>query len=247
MSDSRTLRTELLLGAEALGRLRKASVYIAGLGAVGATAAEALARVGVGRLRLADFDLVRPSDINRNPIALSSNLGKPKTEALAERLRDISDNLVLEPFPSFLDERTRPDFLSPPPDVLLDAIDSLGPKTGLLIDAHRLGIPTVSAMGAGRRTDPSRVRATDISQTRVCPLAHRVRERLRKAGIGSGILCVWSDEPPAKALAEPQADTLVRGRLRRPFGSLVTVTQTFGLRLAHEALRILLEDSPPGP
>jgi tRNA A37 threonylcarbamoyladenosine dehydratase len=236
MNRDRTLRTELLLGPEAVGRLRNATVAVAGLGAVGAIAAEALVRAGIRHLRIADFDIVRETNINRNILALGSTIGHPKTASALERLKDISPDCVIEVFPEFLDEATRPRFLSPVPDLLIDAIDSLGPKTGLLADAVRLGIPVLSSMGAGRKTDPSQIVVADISKTKVCPLAHRVREKLRRQGIKKGIICVFSTESPASVVSEPEEDTLKRGRDRRPVGSLVTITQIFGLRLAHEAI-----------
>ena len=239
------LRTEMLLGAEAMARLKAARVVIVGLGAVGSYAAEALARAGVGHLRLVDFDEIRPTNLNRQLLALHSTLGRPKVEVARQRVLDINPRCAVETLRIFSDEQTRPQILAGA-DALVDAIDSVGPKFGLLTDAKRSGVPIiVSSMGAAERTDPLAIRIADLFKTERCPLARLIRKRLRAQGIKSGIRCVFSSELPRKtprnlqqtALENPaEKDVVARGRQRKPLGSLPTLTGIFGLVAANEVI-----------
>ncbi len=240
---NRFSRTEMLLGPDGLARLRDARVLVAGLGAVGSYAVEGLARAGVGRLRLADFDVVQASNINRQLYALESTVGRPKVEVAAERVRDIHPSCEVDARRVFIDAETAPDLVAGGLDIVIDAIDSLNPKVALLHAAHRAGVWTVSCMGAATRTDPFSIRTGDIASTEHCPLARLVRKRLRRHGVASGILCVYSVEPPRNAVpADAAADPAPpgfehrRGRTRRPLGSLSTLTGMFGLVAATEAI-----------
>ena len=246
----------MLLGAPAMARLAAARVVIVGLGAVGSYAAEALARAGVGHLRLVDFDELRPTNLNRQLYALHSTLGRAKAEVARERLLDISPKCDVEALKVFGDEQTRPQLLAGA-DALVDAIDSVGPKFGLLRDAATLGVPIiVSSMGAAERTDPTQLRVADLSKTDRCPLARLIRKRLRADGIKSGITCVFSAELPRKtpramqaaALENPaEKDVLARGRQRKPLGSLPTLTGIFGLVAANTVImKIAAGETPHG-
>ena len=189
-------RTELLLGEEKLAALRSANVLVVGLGGVGAYAAEMIARTGVGRMTIADADTVNPSNINRQLVALHSTVGKPKAEVLAARLRDINPELELTVVNEYIrDERTYELLDSARFDYVVDAIDTLSPKLALIVAALERGYPLVSSMGAGAKTDPTRMEIADISKTHHCPLAHMLRKRLHKAGIRRGFRAVFSAEP----------------------------------------------------
>ena len=189
-------RTELLLGAENLGRLRRAHVLVVGLGGVGAYAAEMIARAGVGRMTIADADTVAPSNINRQLVALHSTIGRPKAEVLAERLRDINPTLDLRLVNSYIKDEATCELLDAAPyDYVVDAIDTLSPKLALILGALDRGLPLVSSMGAGARMDPTQMEIADISKTHHCPLAHMLRKRLHKAGIRRGFRAVFSPEP----------------------------------------------------
>lgn len=240
--NERFKRTEQLLGAEALAILAKSRVAVVGLGAVGSYAVEALARAGVGFFRLVDFDVIRHSNFNRQLYALESNLDRPKAHVARERVLQINPSCEVDMREVFVNSESAPELLKPPVDVLLDAIDSVGPKTALLATAAAAGCPTVSVMGAASRLNPELVQVADISRTVNCPLARFIRKRLRRLGVDSGITCVFSSEAAPPVLAEPEMgeETRVRGRPRRPIGSLSYMTGIFGLRAAHEALRILL-------
>jgi len=246
-AEDRFARCRLLLGEKAFERLSGALVVVVGLGAVGSHAAEALARAGVGRLRIVDFDRVRPSNINRQIIALDSTVGKLKTDVAAHRIRDINPSCAVEAMQLFVEPSTIPDILSGPPDVLVDAIDSVGPKIILLEGARRRGIRAVSAMGAALHKDAGAIRVGDISETRVCRLARFIRKRLARRGVESGIRCIYSVEhaphPGQLENIVDSGESLCRGRSRTPLGSLPTITGIFGLMAAHEAIMMLIGEA----
>ena len=189
-------RTELLFGEDKLAMLRHANVLVVGLGGVGAYAAEMIARAGVGRMTIADADIVNASNINRQLVALHSTVGTPKAEVLAARLRDINPEIELTVVNEYIrDERTYELLDSARFDYVVDAIDTLSPKLALIVATLERGYPLVSSMGAGAKTDPTRMEIADISKTHHCPLAHMLRKRLHKAGIRKGFRAVFSAEP----------------------------------------------------
>ena len=201
-------RTRLLLGDEKLGRLRSAHILVVGLGGVGAYAAEMIVRAGAGRLTIADADRVAETNINRQLVALHSTVGRPKAEVLAERLRDINPDLQLTVIEKYIrDEETDRLLDAAPYDYAVDAIDTLSPKLALIKGCLDRGIPLVSSMGAGAKTDPTRMEIADIGRTHHCPLAHMLRKRLHKLGIRTGFRAVFSAEP-ARADARGGDDPL---------------------------------------
>lgn len=243
-------RTELLIGKSGLEKLQNAHVTIAGLGGVGSYAAEALARSGVGHLRIGDSDKISLSNINRQLFALESTIGRYKSEVAKERLHDINPHIEIEEFRSFIDGTTTRQFLDPRPDILIDAIDTLSPKVGLLEEAIALETPSiVSSMGAATRRDPSKIRTADISKTKHCHLARFIRKRLRKRGIKKGIQCVFSLEtnPPVKPVEKmevpefEEASTTCDGQVRPPLGSLSYIPAIFGFTIAAEAINFLTD------
>lgn len=252
----RFTRTQRLLGPEAVRKLMAARITVVGLGAVGSYATEALARGGAGHLRLVDFDVVRESNINRQLYALTSTLGRPKAEVALDRVKDINPQCEVDTRIVFFDRQTAPDILAARPDVVVDAIDSTGPKLDLIAAAVANGIPIVSSMGAATRIDPFAIRVGDISETRHCPLARYLRKHLKHRGISTGVRCVYSIELARKRghgsntaqtdgeispEGEPQeADEYVRGRARSPLGSVSYLTGMFGLIVAKEAMDIVL-------
>ena len=188
-------RTELLLGSDRIERLRNARVLVVGLGGVGAYAAEAIARAGVGTMTIADADAVSESNINRQLPALHSTVGEPKAEVMARRLLDINPGLRLTVVRRYIRDEETETLLDEGFDYVVDAIDTLSPKAGLIRSCLERDIPVVSSMGAGAKTDPTRVRIEDIARSHHCPLAHMLRKRLHKMGIRTGFYVVFSDEP----------------------------------------------------
>ena len=230
-------RTRLLLGEEKLERLRNAHVLIVGVGGVGAYAAEMIVRAGVGRLTIADADRVSESNINRQLVALHSTVGRLKTDVLAERLRDIDPTLQLTAVDRYIrDEQTDILLDAARYDYAVDAIDTLSPKLALLKGCLDRGLPVVSSMGAGAKTDPTRMEIADIGRTHHCPLAHMLRKRLHKLGIRSGFRAVFSPEP----IREGALMLCEERNKKSNAGTISYLPAAFGIGCASVVIRDLL-------
>ena len=228
-------RTLLLMGEENLQKLADSVVAVIGLGGVGAYAAEMLARAGVGHMILLDSDSVSESNKNRQLLALDSNIGRKKVEVMAERLRDINPSLELTLIDEYLTQENVETLLSPyRPDYLVDAIDTLTPKLSLINYCVHAGIPLVSSMGSGAKYDATKVRLTDLSKSRNCPLAYIVRKKLRKMGIEKGFLVVYSEElPDENAIVETRGETNKKSQV----GTISYLPAVFGCVCAQAAVR----------
>jgi tRNA A37 threonylcarbamoyladenosine dehydratase len=198
-------RTELLLGGEGQTRVAEASVCVIGLGGVGSYAAEALARSGVGHLTLVDFDRVCLTNMNRQLHATRSTVGQSKAELMGARVLDIHPRCDCRVLQQFYNADSSDEILDRRYDAVLDCVDNMSAKLHLLETCVRRGIPVFSAMGAGGRMDPTRVRVSDLAETRNDPFAKIVRKELRARGVEGPITAVWSDEPPNDLDAEAQA------------------------------------------
>ncbi|MCE1229670.1 MAG: tRNA threonylcarbamoyladenosine dehydratase [Firmicutes bacterium] len=241
-------RTEQLIGEEARQRLAQARVAIYGLGGVGSFACETLARAGVGHLRLVDHDVVNASNLNRQLLALRSTLGQPKVEVARARVLDINPECQVDARRAFLNNDTVAELLEGPLDLVIDAIDSVNAKTALLQRAVELGLPVVASMGAGGRLDAGQIETADLFDTHHCPLAAIIRKRLRHRGVGEPgrIRAVFSAEPcqnertPHPLDVEGQAPD-GPGRPRTPLGTVPYLPAAFGLRVAQEAMGMLMK------
>ncbi len=192
-------RTNLLLGEENVNKLKQANVLVVGLGGVGAYAAEQLCRAGIGKLTIVDGDVVEETNINRQLPALTSTIGKSKTEILANRFMDINPELELTIVHDYINgDKTIELIKSQPFDYIVDAIDTLAPKVFLIYHAMQEGIKLVSSMGAGGKTDPTNIHIVDISKSFNCKLAKMIRKRLSKMGIKKGFKVVFSPEEISK-------------------------------------------------
>ena len=177
-------RTELLLGEERLGLLKNAHVLVAGLGGVGAYAAEQLCRAGIGEMTIIDGDCVDVTNKNRQLPALDSNIGKAKAEVMAARFRDINPDIQLHVINDFIKDDRMIDILEMAEyDYVVDAIDTLAPKIFLIYHSLQKGYRVVSCMGAGGKMDPEQIRIADISKSYNCNLARMLRKRLHKLGV----------------------------------------------------------------
>ena len=174
--DNQFLRTQMLLGGDAMNQLHRSHVAVFGLGGVGSYAVEALVRSGVGELTLIDDDTVSPTNLNRQLEALHSTVGQNKTDALAARCRDINPDVRLHLICARYDAAHREDFFTARYDYILDAIDTVSSKLDLIQTAQARGIPILSAMGTGNKLDASQLCITDISKTRNCSLARVMRK-----------------------------------------------------------------------
>ena len=232
-------RTSLLLGDEKLKKLQNANVLVVGLGGVGAYAAEMIARSGVGRMTIADADTVSPTNINRQLIALHSTIDKEKSELMADRLRDINPEIELTVVNRFIkDDETDALLDSDKFDYVVDAIDTLSPKLALIKGCLDRNIPLVSSMGAGAKTDPTKMEICDIAKTHHCPLAHMLRKRLHKIGIRSGFRAVFSPEPVregAMILCEEQ-------NKKSNTGTISYIPALFGIGCASVVIRGLIDE-----
>lgn len=198
-------RTELLVGGAGFDRLVGARICVIGLGGVGAQAAEAVVRSGVGHVTMVDFDKVCVTNVNRQLHATRKTVGKLKAELMAERAAQINPKADIRALATFYEAETSDAILGGGYDIVLDCIDNMKAKLHLLRTCVERDQPVISAMGAGGRLDPTRVQVTDIGKTHTDPFARIVRDNLRKIGIRSGITAVWTDEPAHGLDADAQA------------------------------------------
>ena len=233
MSDQFS-RTRLMLGDEAVERLRRAKVIVFGIGGVGGFAAEALARGGIGRLEFVDSDVVSLGNLNRQLIALHSTIGRAKAELMAERVRDINPDCELKVHKLFyLPGEGEKVFRFSDYDYIVDAVDTVSAKLALVEEAKRAGVSIISAMGAGNKLDPTAFSVADIYETSVCPLARVMRRELRKRGISS-LKVVYSREKPVDPEREEGEDAAVLP------GSVSFVPSVAGMILGGEVIRDIL-------
>ena len=200
MEDALT-RSRMLYGTEKMEKLQRAKVAVFGIGGVGGYAAEALARCGVGSLVLVDHDRVAVSNLNRQIIALHSTMGRDKADVMAERIRDINPQISVEAVRCFYLPETADRFDFTGYSYVVDAVDTVTAKLEIIQRAKKTGVPVISCMGAGNKTDPTRFRVSDISETSVCPLAKVMRRECRKRGI-QNLKVVYSVQEPIRPEAK---------------------------------------------
>lgn len=190
-------RTEMLIGKDALEKLHSSRVAIFGLGGVGGYIAEALTRIGIGTIDIIDKDTVDITNLNRQIIALHSNIGQFKTDILEKRMLDINPNIKINKYAMFYTAETADRFEFEKYDYIADAIDTVVGKISLVEQAKKYNVPIICAMGAGNKLDPTKFEVSDISKTSVCPLARIMRTELKKRNI-KGVKVVYSKEQPQK-------------------------------------------------
>ena len=240
-----------MLGEAAMSRLRAARVLVVGVGGVGSWCAEALVRTGVGHVTLMDDDVVAESNVNRQCPATAKTIGRPKVEAMAERLREINPGCVVTALNARYpieqsnnpNNRTIEQF-----SLVVDAIDSVDCKAELILGATEAGVSIVSSMGAALRLDPTKVKVTRFEKVEGDGLARALRQRFKRLGRfpAAKFSCVWSTEPPVFLNTETRGhgengekSSVSPCLCVKTKGSLMPVTATFGMCLASEAIRIL--------
>ena len=233
--EERFSRTALMIGEEALEKLRSSRVAIFGVGGVGSFAAEAIARMGVGSITLVDNDTVAPSNLNRQLIALHSTIGRNKVDVAKERILDINPDANVDAramfyLPENADEIDIASF-----DCIVDAIDTVSAKIEIIVRADRAGVPVVSSMGTGNKLHPEMLELTDISKTSVCPLARVMRRELKSRGINH-LPVVYSKEEPVKLFEDV---FLPNGK--KTVGSISFVPSSAGLLIASKVLELLIK------
>ena len=230
-------RTALLLGEEKLNKLKNSTVAVFGVGGVGGYVAEALARSGIGHIVLVDKDVVSLTNLNRQVIALHSTVGKPKTEVMASRIRDINPDAVVEVKECFYLPETSGEFDFSKYDYVVDAIDTVTGKIELVMQANSCNTPIISSMGTGNKLDPTAFEVADIYKTSVCPLARVMRYELKKRGIKK-LKVVYSKENPITPNENAECD-----KAGKTVGSIAFVPSVAGLIIASEVVKDLCQDS----
>lgn len=232
-------RTTLLVGEDAMARLNRSRVAVFGVGGVGGYAAEALIRSGVGAMDLFDNDQVSVTNLNRQIIALHSTIGRDKTDVMAERLLDVNPEAKIIARKLFYLPETADQVDLSAYDYIVDAVDTLAAKLELAERAQTLGVPIISAMGAGNKLDPAFLRIADIYETSVDPLARAMRSACRKRGIRRLTVAYSTETPLRPAGRAPDGPAPAAGRRDTP-GSTAFMPSSMGLMIAGYVVRALM-------
>ncbi len=232
-------RTELLLGKEAMERLKKARVAVFGIGGVGGYVCEALARSGVGAFDLIDNDDVSITNINRQIIATQKTVGRAKVEVMRERILDINKEADVWVHPCFFLPENAHEFDFSQYDYVVDAVDTVTAKLEIIMRATKENVPVISSMGAGNKLDASKFQVADIYETKVCPLAKVMRRELKKRGIKK-LKVVYSEEEAVCPMINEEMEEELRMTQKRSIpGSVAFVPSVAGLILAGEVVKDL--------
>ncbi len=228
-------RQNIVFGSDSLVKLKNSRVAVFGVGGVGGYVCEALARSGVGTIDIIDNDIVAPSNINRQIIALHSTIGKSKVKVCKARLLDINPELTVNAHECFFLKENENEFEFEKFDYIVDAIDTVSGKLALAVIADKLNIPIISSMGAGNKTDPTQFKVADIYKTSVCPLAKAMRKLCRENNVKK-LKVVYSEEMPT--IKEMLIDET--SNKRQTPGSLSFVPSVAGLIMAGEVIKDLI-------
>ena len=206
-------RTAYVYGEEAINKLSQARVAVFGVGGVGGYICEALCRAGVGHIDVFDRDTVSLSNINRQIIALHSTVGRPKVEVIKERMLDINPDCDINAYNVFYLPENADEFDLSGYDYIADAVDTVAAKLEIAERAYKNGVPVISAMGAGNKTDPTRFEIADINDTTVCPLARVMRRELKARGIKKYKVVYSKEEPRKSGVIDPESGKAIPGSL----------------------------------
>jgi tRNA A37 threonylcarbamoyladenosine dehydratase len=228
-------RMEYLIGADALARVKQKKVLLCGCGGVGSFVAEALCRSGLGHITLLDYDLVEPSNLNRQLMSTKENIGMIKVEALKRRLEEVSDTVV-DTIRTFIDESFE---LDKDYDYVIDCIDTLTAKFTLVKKCHEKGIPVLCSLGSARRLKPEKITLTTLDKTRNDPLAKAFRGIVKKEGYRKKIEVVFVDTPAVKTNVVREGNT---NKEKYPLGSAVFTVGSVGLYIAEVVYERLIRE-----
>ena len=228
-------RTELLIGSDAIEKLKNAHVAVFGIGGVGGYVVEALIRSGLGNIDIIDNDEVCITNLNRQIVATHSTIGKSKVDVMEERIRDINPNVNIKKFKTFYTSETKSLFNFSEYNYVIDAIDTVVGKLSLIEECKKVNTPIICAMGAGNKLDPAKFEVADISETSVCPLARVIRQELKKRKI-TKVKVVFSKEKPLK----PPKSNEISVKHQIP-GSNAFCPSVMGLIIASEVINDLIQ------
>ena len=232
-------RTELLIGKEGIEKLKNAKVAVFGIGGVGSYVVEGLVRSGVEKFVLVDNDKIDITNLNRQIIATTKTLDKPKVEVAKERILEINPNAKIEIYEEFFNQDSQ-NILDNSTNYIVDAIDTVSSKIELVVRANKLNIPIISSMGTGNKLDPTKFEVTDIYKTETCPLAKVMRKELRNRGIEK-LKVVYSKEKPLVPKTDELTEQLVMKQSKKQTpGSISFVPSVAGLIIVSEVVRDIL-------
>lgn len=234
MNNDFLKRTEMLIGEEGLKKLNNANILVVGIGGVGGFVVEALVRAGIGKITLIDNDVVSESNINRQIIATTKTIGKPKVEVMEERIKDINPDITTKALHLFLTEENIKQLQINNYDYVIDAIDTVTSKLALIEKCKKENINIISSMGTGNKLDPSKLEITDISKTSICPLARVIRYELRKRNINHLTVCYSKEEPIKTIITDENTKKHIPG-------SISFVPSVAGLLIAGKVINDLLK------
>jgi tRNA A37 threonylcarbamoyladenosine dehydratase len=250
MKQNSLSRTELIIGSDALEKLKKSKVIVFGLGGVGSYTVEALVRSGVGDLILVDDDTVCLTNLNRQIIATFATIGKPKVDVSRDRVLSINPNCNVQTFQTFVTKDNIESLIPLDVDYVIDAIDTISAKIGLVEWCNSHNIKIISCMGTGNKLDPTMFKISDIYKTKICPLAKVMRHELRKRGIES-LKVLYSEELPMT----PRTDVITckngcvcvggtkKCAIKRQIpGSISFVPPVAGMIIAGEVIKDLIDE-----
>ena len=235
-------RTELLIGKENVKKLQKTKIAIFGIGGVGSFVVEGLVRCGIGNFILVDHDMIDVTNLNRQIIATTKTIGRPKVEVARERILEINPDAHVEIYQEFFMPESK-EILDDKVDYVVDCIDTVTAKIELILRAKKLNLPIISSMGTGNKLDPTKFEVTDIYKTNVCPLAKVMRKELRARKIES-LKVVYSKEEPVKLKQNESIYALEPRKVKRQIpGSISFVPSVAGLMIAGEVVKDILGDA----
>lgn len=244
-------RTEILIGKEALEKLKASRVAVFGIGGVGGYVCEALVRTGVGAFDLIDDDKVCLTNLNRQIIATRKTVGQYKTDVMKERIHDINPDADVRVHQCFFLPENADRFPFEEYDYIVDAVDTVTAKIELVMKAQEMNVPIISSMGAGNKLDAGAFRVADIYETKVCPLAKVMRRELKKRNV-KHLKVVYSEEEPIKPVIEESNScktncicppgTQRKYTVRRAIpGSVAFVPSVVGLMIAGEVIKEIVK------
>ena len=230
-------RTELLIGKQGIEKLNKAKVAIFGIGGVGSFAVEGLVRAGVENFVLIDNDTICITNLNRQIHATSKTVGQYKVDVMEKRILEINPNAKIQTYKEFFMSNSSSNIITKDINYIVDAIDTVTAKIELVMQAEKLNIPIISAMGSGNKLDPTKFEVTDIYKTSMCPLAKVMRKELKSRGIQK-LKVVYSKEEPIN----PYKETQITGTGKKQVpGSISFVPSVVGMIIAGEVVKDIIK------
>ena len=232
-------RLKFLVGVEEIAKLAKATVAVIGIGGVGSFVAESLARSNIGKLILVDHDIVDETNINRQLLALTSTIGKPKVEVMKERIGMINKECEVISHQSFINSENISEIIGTDVDYIVDAIDTITSKLDLIEYAQKNGIKVISSLGMGNRIDPTKIYLTKLNKTENDPLARALRQAARKREMDLKVDVVCSSEQAKRAIKEENEDGETT-KEKHPIASAIFVPASAGLIIGSKVVRDLI-------